>query len=156
MRPHELQPVRLSCPWDFPGKTTAVGCHFPSPEGLPGPGIEPMSPALQANSLPPSHRGSLLAATCGIQFPDQGLNLGPLHSEHRVLAAGPPEKSIGSWLLIPSSSLCEGPQSFMTFQKENLNSCSHEIDISEKYTERLILWLLTTQIKHPTAQHLLC
>ena len=21
-----------SCPWGFPGKSTGVGCHFPSPE----------------------------------------------------------------------------------------------------------------------------
>ena len=27
-RPHELQPTRLLCPWDFPGKSTGVGCHY--------------------------------------------------------------------------------------------------------------------------------
>ena len=26
--PHGLQPTRLLCPWDFPGKNTGVGCHF--------------------------------------------------------------------------------------------------------------------------------
>ena len=26
--PHGLQPVRLLCPWDFPGKNTGMGCHF--------------------------------------------------------------------------------------------------------------------------------
>ena len=26
-RPHELQPIRLLRPWDFPGKSTGVGCH---------------------------------------------------------------------------------------------------------------------------------
>ena len=25
--PHVLQPTRLLCPWDFPGKNTGVGCH---------------------------------------------------------------------------------------------------------------------------------
>ena len=25
--PHGLQPTRLLCPWDFPGKNTGVGCH---------------------------------------------------------------------------------------------------------------------------------
>ena len=25
--PHGLQPTRLLCPWDSPGKNTAVGCH---------------------------------------------------------------------------------------------------------------------------------
>ena len=26
--PHGLQPTKLLCPWDFPGKDTGVGCHF--------------------------------------------------------------------------------------------------------------------------------
>ena len=26
-RPHGLQPTRLLCPWDFPGKSAGVGCH---------------------------------------------------------------------------------------------------------------------------------
>ena len=25
---HGLQPTRLLCPWDFPGKNTGMGCHF--------------------------------------------------------------------------------------------------------------------------------
>ena len=28
-RPHGLQPARLLSPWDFPGKSTGVGCHCP-------------------------------------------------------------------------------------------------------------------------------
>ena len=28
LQPHGLLPSRLLCPWDFPGKNTAVGCHF--------------------------------------------------------------------------------------------------------------------------------
>ena len=28
VRPHGLQPTRLLCPWDSPGKNTGVGCHF--------------------------------------------------------------------------------------------------------------------------------
>ena len=43
---------KLLCPWGFPGKNIGVGCHFPSPEYLPYPGIEPASPALQSDSLP--------------------------------------------------------------------------------------------------------
>ena len=27
-RPHRRQPTRLPCPWDSPGKSTGVGCHF--------------------------------------------------------------------------------------------------------------------------------
>ena len=37
------------------------GLPFPSPGDLPDPGIEPMSPALQADSLPLSHQGSPVA-----------------------------------------------------------------------------------------------
>jgi len=28
LKPYELQPTRLLCPWDCPGKNTGVGCHF--------------------------------------------------------------------------------------------------------------------------------
>ena len=28
VRPHGLQPTRLLCPWNSPGKKTGVGCHF--------------------------------------------------------------------------------------------------------------------------------
>ena len=27
LQPHGLQPTRLLSPWDFPGKSTGVGCH---------------------------------------------------------------------------------------------------------------------------------
>ena len=42
----------LLCPWKSPGKNTRVGCHFLLQGNLPNPGIEPGSPALQADSLP--------------------------------------------------------------------------------------------------------
>ena len=57
-----LQNVKVaqSCPtlqphglYYSPGQNTGVGsCSFPSPGDLPNPGIEPGSPALQADSLP--------------------------------------------------------------------------------------------------------
>ena len=28
VRPHRQQPTRLRCPWDSPGKSIGVGCHF--------------------------------------------------------------------------------------------------------------------------------
>ena len=37
-RPHGLQPTRLLHPWDFPGKSTGVGCHcllHMEPLGMP-------------------------------------------------------------------------------------------------------------------------
>ena len=55
--PHTIQPARLLCPRDSPDKNTEVGCHFPT-GNLPNSGIKPtspVSPALQADSLPLSH-----------------------------------------------------------------------------------------------------
>ena len=40
------------------------GLSFSSPGDLPDPGIEPMPPALQAGSLPLSHRDSPFPAAC--------------------------------------------------------------------------------------------
>ena len=40
---HALQPNRLLCPWNFPGKNTEVGCH-PSPVDLHDTGIDSASP----------------------------------------------------------------------------------------------------------------
>ena len=41
-------------PWDFTGRN---GLPFPSPGDIPDPGIEPGSPALQADSLPSKQPG---------------------------------------------------------------------------------------------------
>ena len=50
--------MRLLCPCDFPSKNTVNGLPFPLPGDLLDPGIEPMSPAPQADSLLPSYQGS--------------------------------------------------------------------------------------------------
>ena len=42
----------------FPRQEYCSGLWFPSPGDLPNPGIEPASPAMQADSLPLSHWGS--------------------------------------------------------------------------------------------------
>ena len=57
MQSHGLQPSRLLCPWDSPGKNTGVGSHALLQGNLPDPGIEPESPALQADSLPSESPG---------------------------------------------------------------------------------------------------
>ena len=51
LRPHGLQPTRLLHPRNFPGKKYWNGLPFPFPGDLPDPGIEPGSPALQADAL---------------------------------------------------------------------------------------------------------
>ena len=62
-QPNELQPVRLLCPWDSPGKNTGVGCHALLQWDLSDPGIKPESPALQEDSVPLSHWGGLHGLT---------------------------------------------------------------------------------------------
>ena len=43
LQPYDLQPARLLCPWDSPGKNTGVGyCAFLQGD-LPNPGIKPTS-----------------------------------------------------------------------------------------------------------------
>ena len=48
--PMDYSPPGSSLHGDSPGKNTGVGCHTLSPRDLPKPGMEPRSPALQADS----------------------------------------------------------------------------------------------------------
>ena len=62
LQPHGLQPTRLLCPWNFPGKNTGVGCHLLLWGNLSHSGIETMSPVLAGKffitvPLGKSHRG---------------------------------------------------------------------------------------------------
>ena len=53
----------------------------------------------------------LLVAACGIQFSNQGSNLGPLHWERGVLTTGPPRKSLNvlfGFVFLAASGLCCG------------------------------------------------
>ena len=58
--PIDWGPGRLLHPWDSPGKNTGVGCHSLLQGNLPDPGIEPGSPALQAEPLPSELPGKTL------------------------------------------------------------------------------------------------
>ena len=49
---NSLRPHGPYSPWNFPGKNTGVGKLSLLQGTLPSPGIEPRSPALQADSLP--------------------------------------------------------------------------------------------------------
>ena len=57
LRSHGLKTARLLCPWNSLGKNARVGCHFLLQRDPPDPGMEPGSPALQADSLPSEPRG---------------------------------------------------------------------------------------------------
>ena len=61
--PHGLQPTRLLCPWDFPGKNTGVGCHFLSRGIFPTQGSNPFLLHWQADSIILSHLESPYSRT---------------------------------------------------------------------------------------------
>ena len=58
LQPHELQPKRLLCPWDFLGKNFGVGCNFLFQGVIPTQGSNPCFLYWQADFLPPSHLGA--------------------------------------------------------------------------------------------------
>ena len=78
-----LRPHGLYSPWNSPGQNTGMGSLSLLQGNLPNPGVEPRSPALQANSLPaeppgkPKNRGvdilSLLQRIVPTQESNQGL-----------------------------------------------------------------------------------
>ena len=63
LQPHGLQPIKLLCPWDFPGRILEwVAMPFSKRSSRPSGGLHLLNsgwfPELQADSLPPSHQGS--------------------------------------------------------------------------------------------------
>ena len=58
LRTHGLQPSRLLCPWDFPGKNTGVGCHCLLQGIFLTQGLNLCLLHWQADSLPMSHQWS--------------------------------------------------------------------------------------------------
>ena len=60
LQPHGLQPTRLLCLWDFPGKSTGVSCHFFHQGIFSTQGLNPHLLHWQVDSLPLSHLGSQL------------------------------------------------------------------------------------------------
>ena len=54
LRPHGLYPTKFLCPWDFPGKSTGVGCHFLLQEIFPTQGLNPGLPHSQTVDASPS------------------------------------------------------------------------------------------------------
>ena len=58
LEPHGLQPTRLLRPWDFPGKSTGVGCISFSRGVFPTQGSNLSLLHWQADSLPLSHQRS--------------------------------------------------------------------------------------------------
>ena len=72
-----LQPARLHCPWDLPGKKTGVGCHFLLQGIVPTQGSNPSFLHWQADSLPRSHQGNVIFLL-NIKIVGKGLPGGPV------------------------------------------------------------------------------
>ena len=64
LQPQGLQSPQTSLSMWFSGEEYWNGLPFPSPVDLPDPGIKPMSPAWQVDSLPLSHLGSPDQSVC--------------------------------------------------------------------------------------------
>ena len=58
LQPHGLQPARLLCPWDSPGKNTGVGCHSLLQGIFPTQGSNPGLPHCRQTLYLLSHQGS--------------------------------------------------------------------------------------------------
>ena len=56
--PHGLSPTRLLSPWNFPGKSTGVGCHFLLQGIFPIQGLNPGLPHCRQTLYRLSHQGS--------------------------------------------------------------------------------------------------
>ena len=56
LRPHGLYPTRLLCPWDFPGNSTGVDCHFLLQGIFPNQGLNPGLPHCRQTLYCLTHR----------------------------------------------------------------------------------------------------
>ena len=99
------------------------GQPFPSPRGLPNPGIEPRSPTLQVDSLPAEPQGKPKNTGMGslslLQwiFPTQESNQGLLHFR-RILYQLNYERS---------KQRCRRPKNKQTNKNNDLNQRSHKL-----------------------------
>ena len=66
--PVDCSPPCFFCPWDFPGKSTGVACHFLLQEIFPTQGLNP-GLTLQADALPSEPPGKPKKAFQKIQHP---------------------------------------------------------------------------------------
>ena len=62
--PHGLEPPRLLRPWDFPGKSTGVGCHFLLQGIFPTQGSNPGLPHCRQILYQLNHKGNWICTNC--------------------------------------------------------------------------------------------
>ena len=66
LQSHGLQPARLLCSWDFPGKKTGVGCHFLLQRIFPMQGLNPHILHCRQICYCLSYQGSLRRVSQGL------------------------------------------------------------------------------------------
>ena len=89
--PHGLYPTRLLCPWDFPGNSPGMGCHFLLQGIFPTQGSNPGLPHCKQMLHHLSHQGcpvmidskswKMMLWKCCTQYASK---LGKLSSGHRT------------------------------------------------------------------------
>ena len=112
--PHGLQPTRLFCLWNFPGKNTGDGLPFPTPRNLPNPGIKPTSLALAGRFFTTAPPGKPKMKNCSFltQHVSTGMLIPSIESNSlqpfglqltRLLCAWDSPGRILKWIAMPSS-----------------------------------------------------
>ena len=92
--PRGLEPARLLCPWNFPGKNTRVDCHFLL-QGIFS--TQELNPGLlhcRQILFQPSYEGSTRVGSHSLLqgiFPTQGSNLGLLHCRRILYCVSHPK-----------------------------------------------------------------
>ena len=160
LQPHERQPARLLCPWDFPGKSTGVGCHFLLRD-LPIPEIKRGSPAMQADTLPTEPQGSLYTLKTNIISKINYFiffkNIGPYFklkicrcclivvqkrvngADLRLLFLERPAGQVDPWLVSGNLNLGRVPIASGTYKGESLcpNCTNHMVDAAHPLSFQL-------------------
>ena len=88
LQPHGLQPARLLCPWDSPGKNTTVGCHALLQGIFPTQGSNPGLPHYRWILFHLSHQGSLLWWLSGKESAYNAGNVGLIPESGSSLGVG--------------------------------------------------------------------
>ena len=104
---HGLQPARLFCPQNFPGKSTGVGCHFPLQRIFPTQGSNPGLPCFRQTLYRLSHQGSLY-----IQKQTINVERWCCRKKQNALTSCSPDSGCVVFLLIPCPKYLNLPHLF--------------------------------------------
>ena len=105
LRPHGLQPARLLCPWNFPGKNAGVGYHLFLQEIFPTQGVNPYLLHWQVGSLPLSHQPSSVQFSSVVQSCPTLRPHEPKHARLSITNSRSPHKPMSIKSMMPSNHL---------------------------------------------------